>query len=204
MKIKAEIEITNFEEIKQIWFNMFKEIQTSVPIITPTKPKRKWKFSDNGINKLAEFEDNILTVYPDEGGKPTIGIGHLLTKSELASGKIIINGVPIKYSDGITNEQSEDLLIQDLNDYETCVNNYVDVKLTQPQYDALVIFCYNVGEGAFEGSTLLKLLNEEHYEEVPTQMRRWNKVTKDGVLVVSQGLINRREKEILIWESQYA
>lgn len=189
------IEITNVEELQSV----FKPTDV-------TKGEPKWKFSNSALEKLAspEFENTILTVYPDESGQSTIGAGHLLTKSELSSGKIIINGESIQYLNGLTKKQAEDLLLQDLIVYEKSVNDSVTVPLTQPQYDALVMFCFNIGEGGFEGSTCLKLLNNKKYDKVPEQMRRWNKITKNGTLMISQGLINRREKEVLIWMDDYA
>jgi lysozyme len=54
-----------------------------------------------------------------------------------------------------------------------------------------------VGTQAFKSSTLLKKLNQGLYDEVPAQLRRWNKA---GGKVI-QGLINRREKEIVLWQS---
>jgi GH24 family phage-related lysozyme (muramidase) len=40
------------------------------------------------------------------------------------------------------------------------------------QNDALVSFVYNVGGQAFGSSTLLRLLNESKYDQVPAELRR--------------------------------
>jgi lysozyme len=69
--------------------------------------------------------------------------------------------------------------------------------LNQNQFDALVSFAFNVGDGAFRSSTLLRLLNQGQYDQVPAQLRRWN---MDNGHVV-QGLINRRNKEIALWNT---
>jgi lysozyme len=89
------------------------------------------------------------------------------------------------------------LLGQDLEGAERTVNEAVTVPLNQNQFDALVSFTFNVGNGAFRGSTLLKLLNQRQYDQVPTQLRRW--VMDNGHVV--QGLVNRREKEIALWNA---
>lgn len=157
--------------------------------------------SPKGLEKLIEFEGKESLPYPDSGGKLTIGIGHLLTKSELTSGKIMIQGKPVKYREGLTEEQIKILVYQDLNWAENTVLTRVRVPLTVNQFDSLVIFCFNIGETAFTNSTLLKLLNAGNYDQVPTQMRRW---VKDYTGKKVQGLINRREKEIKIWEENYA
>jgi lysozyme len=150
-----------------------------------------------GKNLFKEWEGLVTHEYLDSGGAPTIGIGHLLTRSERTSGKIIIRGQAIDYRDGLTEQQCWDLLDQDLDDAERAVNAAVTVPLNQNQFDALVSFTFNVGDSAFRGSTLLKLLNQGQYDQVPAQLKRWN---KDNGHVV-QGLTNRREKEITLWNT---
>ena len=156
------------------------------------------QMSQHGLSLLEQWEGFKLQVYKDSAGLPTIGVGHLLTKSELASGKIVINGVPVKYAGGLTQQQANDLLAQDLVPTEQAVNGGVKVALNQNQFDALTSFTFNVGIGAFRGSTLLKVLNQGQYDQVPTQLLRW---TRSGGQLV-QGLVNRRQNEIKLWNGQ--
>ena len=156
------------------------------------------KLSDKGKRLLAQWEGTRLRLYKDSAGLPTIGVGHLLTKSELSSGKIIINGVTVRYANGLSKQQALDLLGQDVKFAEQAVNSGVKVLLNQDQFDALVSFTFNVGAGAFTGSTLLKLLNQGRYDQVPTQLLRW---VRAGGRVV-QGLINRRNNEIRLWRGE--
>jgi lysozyme len=156
------------------------------------------QMSQHGLSLLEQWEGFKLQVYKDSAGLPTIGVGHLLTRSELTSGKIIIAGVPVKYSGGLTQQQVTDLLAQDVVPAEQAVSTGVKVALNQNQFDALTSFTFNVGNGAFLGSTLLKLLNQGQYEQVPTQLLRW---TRAGGVVV-QGLVNRRQNEIKLWNGQ--
>jgi lysozyme len=156
------------------------------------------EFSKNGIKWLEQLEGRKRFKYLDAAGLCTLGIGHLLTKSELTSGKMYIGGEAILYSQGLTHEQIDQLLIQDLQSPVDCVNSCVKVELTQNQFDCLVSFAYNCGNGAFQNSTLLKLLNKGGYDQVPTQLLRW--VHADGK--VCQGLINRREREIELWNDK--
>ncbi|MGR8980830.1 MAG: lysozyme [Gammaproteobacteria bacterium] len=150
-----------------------------------------------GKNLFKEWEGLVTHEYLDSGGAPTIGIGHLLTRSERMSGKIVIKGQGFAYRNGLTEQQCWDLLDQDLDGTEKAVNEAVTVPLNQNQFDALVSFVFNVGDGAFRGSTLLKLLNQRQYDQVPVQLRRW--VRDNGHMV--QGLVNRREKEIALWNT---
>jgi lysozyme len=156
------------------------------------------KMSDKGKQLLADWEGLELKLYKDVAGLPTIGVGHLLTRSELTSGKIIINGLVVRYADGITKQQALDLLGQDLQRFEDAVNESVTVTLSQNQFDALVSFTFNVGSGAFQNSTLLKKLNHGMYDEVPNQLKRW--VFAGGQRV--RGLEVRRENEIKLWNGE--
>lgn len=153
--------------------------------------------SEHGKDLLRKWEGLSTEVYLDSGGAPTIGIGHLLTKDERRSGKIVIGHVEGDYREGLTETQCLELLAQDLQESEDCVNKRVKVYLTQNQFDALVSFVFNVGCQAFSGSTLLRVLNDNRHDEVPAQLRRW--VFDNGVRV--PGLVNRRQKEIDLWSS---
>jgi lysozyme len=51
-------------------------------------------------------------------------------------------------------------------------------------------------------STLLKVLNNSEYQKVPSEMKRWNKVTVNGEKVVSDGLMRRREAESLLFKDE--
>ena len=155
------------------------------------------KMSQKGKELLRDWEGVELEVYKDSAGLETIGVGHLLTDHEKETGIITIDGVAVLYENGLTPEEVLDLLGQDLERFETAVNQSVKVDIGQNQFDALVSFAFNVGVANFKSSTLLKRLNAAAYREVPEQLRRWNKA---GGKVV-QGLINRREKEITLWDS---
>lgn len=157
--------------------------------------KRVIKVGDKGKQLFKEWEGFSNKVYLDSGFQPTIGIGHLLTTSERKSGKIYIKGEPCFYHACLTDKQVWDLLDQDLEVSETAINAWVHVILNQNQFDALCSFVFNVGIEAFRTSTLLKLLNDGKYDEVPGQLARWN---KDNGKVV-EGLKNRREKEVELW-----
>jgi len=70
--------------------------------------------------------------------------------------------------------------------------------LHQNQFDALVSWTYNLGPSNLNKSTMLKVLNRGHYEEVPAQMRRWNKAGGK----VLKGLTRRRNAESLLFEGK--
>ena len=74
----------------------------------------------------------------------------------------------------------------------------VDLELNQSQYDSLCAWVYNLGPTNFQSSTLLKVLNEGKYKEIPQQIKRWNKAGGK----VLDGLIRRRKAEALLFEGK--
>jgi lysozyme len=116
----------------------------------------------------------------------TIGYGHAIKLNEL-----------IKYP--ISETKAEELLEEDIDWAEQAVNKYVKVALTPNQFSALVCFVFNIGVLRFEQSTLLLLLNQGLYTEVPRQLLRWNVATIGGVKKTLEGLTNRRKAEIALW-----
>ena len=160
------------------------------------------KMSKQGIRTLIDSEDSVNVVYQDQAGLPTIGVGHCMNQSEVSSGKIeLSDGSMIDLRKGkISKANIERLLADDLIPRERVVDRLVKVPLDQAQFDALVHFVFNVGNGAFQKSTLLKRLNAGDYNAVPDEIRKWNIVTIGGQKQVSRGLANRREVECSMWE----
>src|SRR6266702_983824 len=113
------------------------------------------KTSALGLELIKKNESVKREMYHDQVGLPTIGVGHLLTKSELSSGKIRLGGVPIRWSKGLTDVETSAILSTDVSQVEFVVGHFVGVPLIQCEFDALVSFVFNIGSEAFEGSTLL-------------------------------------------------
>lgn len=149
--------------------------------------------SSVGIEKLKQREGVRLSMYRDSAGLPTIGVGHLLTKDELSSGKLTALG--IDWHEGILDSQASDLLAADLATTEQAINAVVTVPLTQAEFDTLVSFVFNVGATAFTNSTLLKVLNQGDYASVPSQLRRWHYSGGQSDPI----LVKRRESEVEQW-----
>lgn len=97
----------------------------------------------------------------------------------------------VKPGDTCTLEEGQALLEQDVAWAVEAVNRAVTVPLTQPQFDALVSFVYNIGAPAFLTSTLLKHLDAGNYGAAADDMLQWNH--QDGEVL--DGLTVRREQE---------
>src|SRR5437764_2770557 len=112
------------------------------------------------------------TAYQDQATIWTIGVGHVLTRSELTSGKIGLT-MYVPWRDGLDAEQVDELFEQDLRPVEAAIQRFVRVFLLQNQVDALASWIFNVGVEAFHGSTLLKRLNAADFAGVPEEMKKW-------------------------------
>lgn len=152
------------------------------------------KLSDRGLDFLKQQEGSRREMYRDFIGLPTIGVGHLLTKDELSSGKLQIAGEFVDWHAGLTEVQVGDLLRQDSTTVEGAINSDAG-SLTQRQFDALVSFVFNVGIGAYARSTLRKKLLLGLVDDVPAQLLRW--IHAGGV--VSPILERRRAAEVQLW-----
>jgi len=93
------------------------------------------------------------------------------------------------------------MLSKELEDeYEHYVNSLVTVPMNQCQFDALVSWVYNLGPANLKKSSMLRVLNEGKYDEVPAQIKRWNKAGGK----VLDGLIRRRQAEAEMFEGENA
>lgn len=133
-------------------------------------------YSAAGLALTQQFEGCSLTSYQDQVGVWTIGYGHT-------------TGVTPGMT--ITPDQATAFLTQDVQGAVDCVNNNVQVPLTQGQFDALVDFVFNLGAGNFLNSTLLSLLNQGNYAGASQEFPKWDHA---GGQVVT-GLWRRRMAE---------
>ena len=135
------------------------------------------KTSANGLQFVTDNEGVVLHPYNDVAGYLTIGVGHLIKEGE-------------EFPDHITQEQAMELLASDVERFENAVNSY-GLDLTQNQFDALVDFAFNCGEGALEQ------LLAHGVDDVPNQLPKW---THAGGRVVG-ALVRRREAEVELWQA---
>ena len=142
--------------------------------------RKTLKTSQEGIALIKKFEGCELTAYQCSAGVWTIGYGHT---------KGVEKGMTI------SKESAEEMLVEELHEYEGYINNHVTCPLSQNQFDALVSWVYNLGSSNLLASTLLKVLNKGDYDGVPAQIKRWNKAGGK----VLDGLIRRREAEALLF-----
>lgn len=116
------------------------------------------------IYLIKQFEGLRHTAYDDGYGNMTIGVGHLIKPNEEKL-----------YYTTLSTKQAYKLLEKDMEPCERAINNRVNHSLTQPQFDALMSFCHNVGVDNFIGSDVVKYTNKKNYKKAADAILNWNK-----------------------------
>ena len=161
--------------------------------------------SNNGIEILKKLEGSVIragkhVIYDDQTGQPvtpntplprgaTIGYGHLIKPGE-------------DFANGIDENSATELLRRDVARAENAVCTNITTPITQNQFDALVIFAYNIGAKNFAGSTVVKYINNPNFHSAtyPTMDAAWLAWNKSCGHAMP-GLTRRRESELKLFYS---
>lgn len=126
---------------------------------------------------VSYYEGYQPTAYRDPVGVPTICFGHTATA---------------RMGQTLSQERCTQLLQADLGHAFSAVDRRAQVDLPPPTRAALASFVYNVGEGAFARSTLLRKLNAGDLRGACHELSRW--VYAGGRKL--NGLVKRRATEL--------
>ncbi|KQQ13788.1 glycoside hydrolase [Methylobacterium sp. Leaf121] len=137
-----------------------------------------------GRAALKSREGEALTAYKDSVGVWTIGVG-ITTASGL---------ITVKQGLTITAATSDALFTEAVKAYAKPVSA-LGVKLEQHQFDALVSLCFNIGPGAFAGSTVAKRAKAGDIAGAAEAILMWNKPA---------AIISRRQGEYDQFRTPYA
>jgi len=107
------------------------------------------EISSEGVAALMKREGRRLNAYQDERGIWTIGVGHTAAA-----------GLPHPAA-GMTIAADECAAIfkADLGPYGAAVSHAIRVPVSQPEFDAMVSICFNIGVNGFAGSSIVHRLN---------------------------------------------
>ena len=130
---------------------------------------------NEGIKLIKNYEGCRLTAYQCSAGVWTIGWGH----TGKVDGKAVCKGMKI------TQEKADALLVSDLVVYENHVNA-LKRKFNQNEFDAMVSFTYNCGQGSLQ--TLCKNRSSKQIAEA---LLKYNKAGGKELA----GLTKRRKAE---------
>lgn len=132
--------------------------------------------SESGKDLIKAFEGLRLDAYRCPAGVPTIGWGH--TKG-------------VRMGQHITHAVAEDMLVEDIAPIERLLNS-LKINFRQNQFDALVSWIFNLGEGKFRSSTMYKrIISNATDEDITDQMVKWIYRGQQKL----PGLMNRRVLE---------
>ena len=146
---------------------------------------QEFRYSSAGLDFTKRYEGLRLKAYQDSGGIWTVGYGH--TGSDVVQGRCV------------SELEAEALLRADLRNAINCVNRSVRTAIEQNQFDALVDFAYNAGQGSFVRSTLLTKLNSRDFEGAAGQFSLWVNVSGKPL----PGLVRRRYAEAAMFRGTY-
>lgn len=178
-----------------------------------------------GLNIIEESEALRFYAYPDPGSPLAKQTKHLKLRwgfkpartilSELGSTNPLtrLSGTPwtcgYGHTKGVTLDttcdkaQAERWLDEDCDEAQEAVERLVHVDLDDFEYAALVSLVFNIGEGNFAKSTLLKLLNQGKRMEAAARftdfVNTYDQVTKQKTFM--EGLYIRRQKERVLFMS---
>ncbi len=138
------------------------------------------------IDLIKSYEGLNLTAYLCPANVPTIGYGTTkgLTRADVGRKTV-------------TEAEATRLLLEDVARFEKAVDKLVKVKLTDNQRGALVSFTYNLGEGNFGSSTLLRNVNAGDFKAAKSEFAKWDKA---GGKVLA-GLTRRRTAEAALFST---
>lgn len=147
------------------------------------------KTSTKGLQLIKHFEGCKLQAYICPAGVATIGWGTT----------IYPDGKLVRMGDVCTEEQAHEYLVNDVSFIEKKLERDIAPIVNQNQFDAIVSFCYNLGTGAFNSSTLKKriLINTRDETNINSEWMKWVYVNK----VKNNGLIRRRKSEYHLYST---
>jgi len=167
----------------------------------------------NDHHRLNEFGLELLTEYekgPQDGSVP-LTPGGAAMEPYICPGDMLtigygctkfFGGMEVLPTDRLSDEVSARALLADqLIEYEDAVKRLVTVPLNSNQFSALVCFAFNCGISALAGSTLLKHVNANRFDNAADQFGAWLYSTSGKHKQALRGLLRRRYSESCLWMS---
>ncbi len=146
-------------------------------------PYASIKLSTSALEKLKVLEGYSSTPYWDYK-QWSIGYGSYAGSTDRTKRPVI----------NITKDHAAKLLIKQVESFEAQLKPLLKVALTPPQWDAVVLFIYNLGTGiltkpsATYGVNLLHDLNTKNFSRFAERMKRY--IYAGGI--VNEDLVKRR------------
>lgn len=148
------------------------------------------KPSQKAVDLIKQFEGFRANAYLCPANVVTIGFGSITWG----------NGQKVKMGEIVSMATAEKLLLVDLEKRTKALEG---LKVNQNQFDALISFIYNLGVGAFRGSTLFRKVQQDANDPtIRAEFMKWNKARVNGKLVELKGLTRRRDAEANLYYAE--
>jgi lysozyme len=134
------------------------------------------ELNKTSLSLIESFEGLKLSAYQDSVGVWTIGWGH--TKG-------------VKRGQKITREEAEEFLREDLAEAAHGVEKAIKVDIGDNEFGACVSLAFNIGVGAFAGSSIVRYINRNQFDRAADAFLNWNHAGGEVV----KGLTRRRQAE---------
>jgi lysozyme len=134
------------------------------------------KTSTQGRRAIMAREGVRLKAYQDVAGVWTIGYGH----------------TPSHKGETITQKEAEYILEADLGRFERAVSRAITKPMTQNQFDAMVSLAFNIGEAAFDRSTVARLFNLGDIDGAADAFLLWRRAGTNPTVLLPR---RRQERE---------
>jgi len=157
----------------------------TVPVFEVTRMEvSEMHLSDEGYELLEKLEGFSPQLYALGDGGLTIGFGFFVPYSESS-----------KWDKGISWEAAERMIREKVPSYEDQVKQYINVPLTQLEFDALTMLAYNLGGFSKATSIVNDINSNADFEKLQKDWMRFVHSKAPGVL---KGLMNRRRDEMQV------
>jgi len=167
-------------------FLLFQKMKKSA-IPKPTKAFKPNILSFNEIYTWIKAQEGEPSYTAKKDGKLkdgtqlySIGLGHQIQPNE-----------SYLMESTLTDEEVLEIFQKDIENIRLSMNKVIKVPVDKNQQLALLSLRYNIGENAFNNSTLLKLLNQGNYDGASARFSEWR--LSEGM--INKGLVARRERE---------
>jgi lysozyme len=142
--------------------------------------KSHYQVSQAGLELIMSFEGyrEFAAQLPDGGW--TLGYGHTKTA---------------RFGAQVTRADAKMLLLYDLTEINLAMGELIFTPLSQNQIDALSSFIFNVGQHAFQTSTVLRRVNEGALLEAACAIDLWRRAEIQGDQIIVDALVRRRAAE---------
>jgi len=143
------------------------------------------------VDLVKRWEGFKAKAYICPAGVLTVGYG--------TTNRAGIPGVKITPETVVTESQAERWLRMGLEQFAGKIRPAITAPINENEFGAFLSLAYNIGPGAFIGSSALRHFNAGDKRKAADAIRLWNKATVNGKRRVLKGLVNRREDEVALF-----